>query len=145
MTYLEILLYFSITHKGKGRNHEARRASLATRGDRIEKTNMKRFIEFVNEKRSMLISNYNELWQWSVDNIPEFWEDFWEFSKIIHSKPPQEIVDDPYKLPRARWFIGAELNFAQNLLRMKEKDKTALISVTETGRIKKDFLQGALQ
>ncbi len=37
--------------------------------ERVESTNVKRFIEFVNEKRDMLISNYNKLWQRSMDNI----------------------------------------------------------------------------
>ena len=85
--------------------------------ERIERTNMWRFLQFVNERHRLLLSNYSELYQWSVDNIPEFWADLWDFLSVIHSKPYEVVVDDLGKMPGARWFIGAELNFAQNLLR----------------------------
>jgi acetoacetyl-CoA synthetase len=50
----------------------------------------------------------------------------WEFAGIIHSAPYQEVVDDPAKMPGARWFSGARLNFAENLLRYRD-ERTALI------------------
>ena len=98
--------------------------------EKIKQTNMVKFIEFVNKKHNFLISNYNELWQWSVDNIPEFWADLWEFLDIKCSKSFEKVVDDPYKLPGAKWFIGAELNFAENLLRFRD-DNIAIISIGE--------------
>jgi len=98
--------------------------------EKIKQTNMVKFIEFVNKKHNFLISNYNELWQWSVDNIPEFWADLWEFLDIKCSKSFEKVVDDPYKLPGAKWFIGAELNFAENLLRYRD-DNIAIISIGE--------------
>ncbi len=98
--------------------------------EKIKQTNMVKFIEFVNKKHNFLISNYNELWQWSVDNIPEFWGDLWEFLDIKCSKSFEKVVDDPYKLPGAKWFIGAELNFAENLLRYRD-DNIAIISIGE--------------
>ncbi len=98
--------------------------------DAIERTNMVKFIRFLNEKHGILISNYNELWQWSVDNIPTFWEDLWEFLDIKCSKHFSQVVDDPYRLPGARWFIGAELNFAENLLRYRD-EVIAIVSVAE--------------
>ena len=94
--------------------------------ERIEQTNMWRFLQFVNERHRILLSNYPELYQWSVDNIPEFWADLWDFLSVIHSKPYEVVVDDLGKMPGARWFIGAELNFAQNLLRYRD-DRVALI------------------
>ena len=61
-----------------------------------------------------------------LGRIPEFWDLFWEFAGIIASKPYDRVVDDPGKMPGAKWFAGAELNFAENLLRFRD-DKTALI------------------
>ncbi len=98
--------------------------------DAIERTNMVRFIKFINERYGILISNYNELWQWSVDNISTFWGDLWEFLDIKCSKSFSQVVDDPYRLPGAKWFIGAELNFAENLLRYRDEE-VAIVSVAE--------------
>jgi len=91
-----------------------------------ENTNMVRFMKEVNQRHNLSLSNYQELWQWSVDHIADFWGLFWEFAGIIASKPFDQVVDDPRKMPGAKWFAGAELNFAENLLRHRD-DQTALI------------------
>ena len=93
--------------------------------DRIKKTNMYRFMHFINEKYNQEFSHYAQLHEWSISNISDFWAAFWEFADIIHSKPYDEIVDDASKMPGARWFSGAELNFAENLLRYRD-DRVAL-------------------
>ena len=91
-----------------------------------EKSNMARFMNEVNQRHNLSLGDYQELWQWSVDHIADFWALFWDFSGIIASKPYEQVVDDPSKMPGAKWFAGAELNFAENLLRLRD-DRTALI------------------
>ncbi len=98
--------------------------------EQIENANMTRFIRFVNERCGTSISDYDALWEWSVEAISEFWAALWDFVEIIHSKGYDQVVDDPYKLPGASWFSGAELNFAENLLRYRD-DRTALIFKSE--------------
>ncbi|MFO7598398.1 MAG: acetoacetate--CoA ligase, partial [Candidatus Desulfacyla sp.] len=66
------------------------------------------------------------LYQWSIDNIPDFWASMWEFAGIKASRPYTRVVDDVTKMPGAGWFQGAELNFAENLLRYRD-DHVALI------------------
>jgi len=98
----------------------------------VEQANMTRFIKYVNERYGKRFSNYyDELYYWSVDAIPDFWAAMWDFLGVIHSKSYEQVVDDPYKMPGARWFKGAELNFAQNLLRYRD-NQTALIFKGET-------------
>ena len=104
--------------------------------ERIKETNMWKFMEFVNRRHGFVLSNYQELYQWSVDHIPQFWADFWDFSSIIHSKPYEVVVDDLGKMPGARWFVGAELNFAENLLRYRD-EQTALIFKGEGQPVRK--------
>jgi acetoacetyl-CoA synthetase len=87
---------------------------------------MFRFMATVNQRYHLSLSDYRQLWQWSVDHIPEFWGLFWEFAGIIASKPYTEVVSDPHQMPGAKWFTGAELNFAENLLRFRD-DRTALV------------------
>jgi acetoacetyl-CoA synthetase len=81
---------------------------------------------FVNDKYGNSFTEYNPLYQWSVENIPEFWAAFWEFAEIKASKPYDQVIEDVVRMPGAKWFSGARLNFAENLLRFRD-DQTALI------------------
>ena len=87
---------------------------------------MYRFMNLINEKYGQNFEDYGLLHEWSVANIPEFWEAMWEFADIVASKPYAEVVDDLRKMPGARWFSGARLNFAENLLRYRD-DRVALV------------------
>jgi len=99
--------------------------------ERKETSNMKKFMDFVNQRYNKSFSEYLELYQWSVDNIPDFWASVWDFVDIKHSKKYDFVVDDPYKMPGTKWFGGAKLNFAENLLRYRD-DKPAFIFIGET-------------
>ncbi|MBW2093156.1 MAG: AMP-binding protein, partial [Deltaproteobacteria bacterium] len=94
--------------------------------ERIERSNMYRFMQFINEKHRKDFSTYNELYDWSIENIPEFWKAMWEFGDIKASRSYDQVVDDLSKMPGAKWFSGAQLNFAENLLRYRD-DQVALI------------------
>ncbi|MBT8373690.1 MAG: AMP-binding protein, partial [Deltaproteobacteria bacterium] len=94
--------------------------------ERVKQTNMYRFMNFVNEKLGKDFTEYNPMYQWSIENIAEFWTLMWEFAEIIASKPYDQVIDDIHKMPGAKWFSGARLNFAENLLRYQD-DHVALI------------------
>ena len=94
--------------------------------ERIKKTNMYRFMQIINDKFGKNFDEYNPLYEWSVQNIPEFWATMWDFADIKASKAYEEVIDDVTKMPGAKWFSGAELNFAENLLRFRD-DQVALI------------------
>ena len=94
--------------------------------EQIKNSNMYRFMNVINEKYHQNFSEFESLYEWSIENIADFWETFWEFADIIASKPYDQAIDDVTKMPGARWFSGARLNFAQNLLRFRD-DRTALI------------------
>jgi len=94
--------------------------------EQIKQSNMYRFMNLVNEKYKTDFSEYAPLYAWSIANIPEFWETMWKFADIIASAPYDHVVDDPGKMPGAKWFSGARLNFAENLLRYRD-DRIALI------------------
>ena len=93
---------------------------------RIENTNMYRFIQFINKRHDLCFSDYAELYQWSVDNIPDFWAAMWDFAGIKASAPHETVIDDLTRMPGAKWFTGARLNFAENLLRYRD-NRTAII------------------
>jgi len=87
---------------------------------------MYRFMGTVNEKFKQNFTDYRSLYQWSIENIADFWATMWEFADIIASKPYDQVIDDAAKMPGAHWFSGARLNFAENLLRFRD-DGVALI------------------
>lgn len=87
----------------------------------IENAEVTKFIRFVNEKYSKNIQGAKDLYNWSVENIPEFWKAFWEFADIKASQTYTEVVDDINKFPGCRWFPDAKLNFAENLLRYDDE------------------------
>ncbi len=93
--------------------------------ERIRNTNMYKFMNFINVKFRKRITEYSNLYQWSIENIPDFWAAMWEFAEIKVSRSYDEIIDDLSKMPGARWFPGSRLNFAENLLRFRD-DHTAL-------------------
>ena len=92
---------------------------------RIKDSNAYRFINLINEKYNKSLADFTDLWEWSTENIPDFWASMWEFSEIKASQPYKEVVDDLNKMPGAKWFSGAKLNFAENLLRYRD-DRVAL-------------------
>jgi acetoacetyl-CoA synthetase len=94
--------------------------------ERIKNTNMYRFMGVINEKYGKNFSEYGALYQWSIDNIPEFWESLWDFVEVKASKPYDQVIEDVNKMPGAKWFSGTRLNFAENLLRFRD-DRVALI------------------
>ncbi|MFC1515294.1 acetoacetate--CoA ligase [Thermodesulfobacteriota bacterium] len=84
--------------------------------ERIQDTNMYRFMDFINERHNRRFTEYPPLYQWSIENIADFWAAIWEFADIKVSQPYTQVVDDLQKMPGAKWFSGARLNFAENLL-----------------------------
>jgi acetoacetyl-CoA synthetase len=88
-------------------------------------------MEFVNKRHKQNFHSYKELYDWSVDRIPDFWASVWDFAQVKSSKGYQTVVDDVTKMPGAKWFIGAKLNFAENLLRYRDEE-TAFIFKGET-------------
>jgi len=105
--------------------------------ERVGAANMTRFMAFVNQRHGTAFAGYDEFYRWSVTDIPAFWSALWEFGGVIASQRFDRVVDDPARMPGARWFEGARLNFAENLLRWRD-ERTAIIfrgEGGETGRI----------
>jgi len=80
-----------------------------------ERAEMTRFMRWVGERRGRPFAGYDELWRWSIDQLEEFWTSIWEFCGVRASRPAERVLD-AHQMPGARWFEGAELNYAENLL-----------------------------
>ncbi len=84
--------------------------------ERIARSNMTAFMHFVTERHGCNVDGYDALWRWSVDRRADFWSCVWEFCGVISSASPDAVLEDGDAMPGARWFRGARLNFAENLL-----------------------------
>ena len=97
---------------------------------RIAESNMQRFLRA--QAHRLEKPEYDALYRWSLDRNAEFWAAFWEFSGIRARTPYRSVLTDPDRMPGARWFEGARLNYADNLLRPEHRG-TALVFHSERG------------
>lgn len=94
--------------------------------DYSKKSQMFDFMKLMNKKFNQDFDQYYDLHRWSKEYISDFWGEFWEYSGIIHSENYKQVVDDPKKMPGAKWFTGAKLNYAENLLQRRD-EHTAIV------------------
>ncbi|HEY9114302.1 MAG TPA: AMP-binding protein, partial [Bacteroidales bacterium] len=92
----------------------------------IKNSKMYDFLDFVAEKYGLRDNNYFTVHKWSVEHPAHFWAEIWNFCEIISSTPYHQVVDNPKKMPGAKWFEGARLNFAENLLKRKDNHKAII-------------------
>ena len=62
------------------------------------------FMQRINKTFGCDFEGYYDLHKWTVDHISEFWGEFWAYADIIHSAGFKQVVDDPKKMPGAKWF-----------------------------------------
>jgi len=86
----------------------------------------------VARNRKLELPDYESIWQYSVDQPNAFWTDLWNFLGIRAEQSPRVAVEDVQALPGARWFPGARLNFAENLLRRTDEGD-AIVFRSEEG------------
>jgi acetoacetyl-CoA synthetase len=74
------------------------------------------FREQVNRRFGRELDDFDGLWRWSVENRTDFWEAVWRFCGVQATREWDEVLVDGERMPGARWFVGARLNYAENLL-----------------------------
>jgi acetoacetyl-CoA synthetase len=83
--------------------------------EQLRDTEMARFMRWAGERRGRAFADYDELWRWSVDELEDFWASIWEFCGVRASQPYERVLGS-HAMPGTRWFEGARLNYAENLL-----------------------------
>ncbi len=87
----------------------------------IEEAQITQFARQIVRKRRLELNSYPEFYRWTVDNPEEFWSDVWDFCGVIASRRGSSVLVDGDKMPGARWFPEARLNFAENLMRRGDR------------------------
>ena len=98
----------------------------------IKESNIQAFIQAANQRHGLQLSDYSNLYQWSIDDRPAFWQQIADFYHVhfFHSASVPLAQDT---MPGAQWFPGATLNYAEHLLRHRNNN-IALIFRGEKGK-----------
>ena len=75
-----------------------------------------RYQTWLQVERGLSFADYDALWQWSTTDLPAFWQSIWDHFDV-QSPTPHSAVLEHAAMPGARWFPGAQLNYAQQALR----------------------------
>jgi len=94
--------------------------------ERIARSNITRFIHLVNQRWNAGARDSQQLYEWSVREPEQFWTAIWDFCGIVAETRGERVLVDGHKMPGAKWFPDARLNFAENLLRRRDDD-TAMV------------------
>ena len=82
---------------------------------RIAAAQITAFTRRVEARYGVNLPDYQALWRWSIEAREAFWTEVWEASGVIGSRGQRVLVDGD-RMPGARWFPDARLNYAQNML-----------------------------
>ncbi|HUI98910.1 MAG TPA: acetoacetate--CoA ligase [Usitatibacter sp.] len=88
--------------------------------ERIAGANVTAFTKLVNDRHGLSLADYASLHAWSVANLEDFWRALWDYAGVIGERGERVLVDAS-KMPGARFFPDATLNFAENLLRHRRQ------------------------
>ena len=75
-----------------------------------------RYQQWLEREQGLVFADYEALWRWSVSDLRGFWGSLWRFFEIESPTPYQTELVEPV-MPGARWFPGARVNYARQLLR----------------------------
>lgn len=92
--------------------------------------NVNQFMSWLKELRGLSFDHYQDLWKWSVTDIEGFWSALWHFYDVQAKSPYKEVLDER-KMPGAKWFTGATLNYSEHVFRHERDDQPAIIYESE--------------
>ncbi len=98
----------------------------------VEAAQLTQFARWVTRREKLEHNTYADFYQWSVDEPEAFWSAVWEWCGLVASKKGSTVLVDGDRMPGAKWFPEARLNYAENLMRRGDRGD-ALVFWDETG------------
>jgi acetoacetyl-CoA synthetase len=77
---------------------------------------IRRYQDWLRQTRGLSFENYQALWEWSVRDLPAFWQSLWDYFALQSPTPHRQVLSVD-RMPGARWFEGAQFNYARQVLR----------------------------
>ncbi len=95
-----------------------------------QQANVTHYMQWLAREKGLHLQTREDLWQWSVTQLEDFWASLWSYFQIQTSKPYTTVLST-HKMPRAMWFAGAELNYAEHIFRNATSQQPALLFRSE--------------
>jgi acetoacetyl-CoA synthetase len=96
----------------------------------IERRAMTRYMRWLQSERGLDLPDYPALWNWSVTELEDFWASIWDYFGVSSPTPHPTVLAER-TMPGARWFEGAQLNYAEHLFRGKRDEEVAILHASE--------------
>lgn len=99
---------------------------------RIERSRMHDYMQWLARHKGLHFQDYQALWQWSVDNLEAFWESIWQYFEVQASAGYERVLDRRI-MPGAKWFEGSRLNLAEQIFRFHadQPERPAILARSE--------------
>jgi acetoacetyl-CoA synthetase len=99
--------------------------------ERIRESTLTRFQHWLEDTRDLSFEDYEELWQWSVDDLEGFWTAIVDFFEVQFSIEPSVVLDGE-RMPGVRWFPDGRLSYAEHIFRGKRDEDVAIQHASES-------------
>ncbi len=98
----------------------------------LQQSNLKYYMDWLFVKKGLYFRTYEELWEWSVTDIEDFWESIWQFFSIKSNEIYLDVLIHPkYGMIGTKWFSRARINYSAHIFRNKTKSRPAIIYQSE--------------
>ncbi len=97
----------------------------------VESLRITTYRRWLEAEYGLHFDDYQGLWRWSVDELETFWESVWRFFGLRSTTPYRAVLESP-SMPGARWFPGARINLAREVLERSRPEGPAIVHRSET-------------
>ena len=98
--------------------------------ERAARSTLVRYMRWLHHERGLQFADYAELWNWSVDELEEFWASLVEFFEVRFSEGGTTVLGER-SMPGAQWFPGARCSYAEHVFRGKRDEDVAIRHASE--------------
>ena len=98
---------------------------------RIARSNVTRYMNWLEANRGLSFGSYDELWRWSTTETETFWASIWDYIDVQSDCAYTAVTDSLEMKPGNRWYIGSRVNFAEHVLRALDPAAPALQYLSE--------------
>jgi acetoacetyl-CoA synthetase len=96
----------------------------------VERAELTRFARWLAAERGVETDDYRELWQWSIENVEEFWGAIWDFFEVAADGRPEPVLGSR-EMPGAEWCRATRLNYAEHVFRGHADEDVAILAASE--------------
>ena len=95
-------------------------------------SHLRRYLDWLrgDPRYGLNFADYAAAWQWSVEEVDTFWQSVWDYFEVSSTTPYGAVLQGA--MPRARWFEGATLNYAEHIFRNYSDTRPAILFQSET-------------